>query len=118
MTNPLPSDSPDASFQSLARLVSIVESSSDAIISKHLDGIIVTWNAGAAAIFGYTPEEAIGKSILILIPPDRLVEEAAILHRIRKGERVEPYETVRRRKNGKLIDVSLSVSPLMDAYGK
>ena len=99
------------------RLVSIVESSDDAIISKDLNGIIVSWNNGADRLFGYPANEVIGKSISILIPPDRQAEERIILSRIRLGEPVNHYETVRRRKNGTLVDVSLTVSPLYDAAG-
>ena len=83
-------------------LSSIVQFSDDAIVSKNLEGIIQSWNAGAERIFGYTPDEAIGQSVEILIPPDRLNEEQAILRRIRRGERIEHYETVRRCKDGSL----------------
>ncbi|HKY29236.1 MAG TPA: PAS domain S-box protein, partial [Pyrinomonadaceae bacterium] len=99
-------------------VVAIVESSEDAIISKTLDGIVTSWNKGAEHVFGYTAEEAIGKSITILIPPERIDEEPAILQRIRQGKRVEHYETVRRRKDGRLIDISLSVSPIKNEEGK
>ena len=95
-----------------------LSSSQDAIVSKDLDGIISSWNEGAARLFGYTAEEVIGKPILILIPPDRANEEPDILNHIRRGERIEHYETVRRRKDGTLIDISLSVSPVKDASGK
>lgn len=100
------------------RIASIVESSDDAIVSKDLNGVIVTWNKGAERIFGYTAEEVIGKSITILIPPDRHEEEPAILERIRRGERVEHYETVRMRKHGSPVDISLTVSPIKNAEGK
>lgn len=99
------------------RLVALVEGSDDAILSKSLDSIIWTWNAGAERIFGYKAEEVVGKPVTILIPPGRIDEEAAILERIRRGDRVEHYETVRQRKDGKLIDVSLMVSPIRDAAG-
>jgi PAS domain S-box-containing protein len=99
------------------RLATIVESSDDAIVTKDLNGIIATWNKGAERLFGYTADEVIGKPINIVIPPERDNEEPAILERIRRGERVEPYETVRRRKDGSLIDISLTVSPLKDATG-
>src|SRR6185312_12318748 len=82
-----------------SRLAAIVETSDDAIISKNLDGIIQTWNAGAERIFGYAADEVIGKPITILMPPDRADEEPGILAQIRKGERVEHYETVRQRKD-------------------
>lgn len=100
------------------RLTEIIESSDDAIISKDLDGIIQTWNAGAERMFGYTAAEAIGKSITILMPPDRVDEEPGILARIRRGERIDHYETVRRHKNGTLLDISLTVSPILDRDGK
>jgi PAS domain S-box-containing protein len=100
------------------RLASIVESSDDAIVSKDLGGIITTWNRGAELLFGYTAEEVIGKSVRLLIPPDRMHEELEILARIRRGERVDPYDTVRRRKDGSQIDISLTVSPLKDADGR
>ena len=101
-----------------SRLAAIVASSDDAIISKNLDGIIVTWNEGATRIFGYSPEEVIGKSITILIPPDRLEEEPAILGALRAGERVDHYQTVRVRKDGILVDISLSISPVRNAAGR
>jgi PAS domain S-box-containing protein len=100
------------------RLAAIVESSDDAIVGKDLDGIITSWNAGAARIFGYEAEEIIGKPITILVPLDYRKEEEAIIERIRHGRRVEHYETVRQRKHGSLIDVSLSVSPVKNAEGK
>jgi PAS domain S-box-containing protein len=100
------------------QLASIVESSDDAIVSKDLDGVITTWNRGAERLFGYTAEEVIGKSITILIPADQRDEEPSILRRIRAGERIEHYETKRRRKDGSLIDISLSVSPMRDGSGK
>jgi PAS domain S-box-containing protein len=99
------------------RLASIVKDSQDAIISKNLDGVIETWNEGAQRIFGYTADEAVGKPITILIPENRLDEEPGILSRIRRGERIEHYETVRRRKDGTLIDISLTVSPVKGANG-
>jgi PAS domain S-box-containing protein len=98
-------------------LASIVESSDDAIISKDLNGVISSWNKGAERIFGYTAEEAIGQPIMILIPPDRVDEEPVILKRICSGLPIEHFETVRRRKDGALIDVSLTVSPLRDEFG-
>ena len=98
-------------------LAAIVDSSEDAIISKDLDGIIVSWNRGAERLFGYTAEEVIGKSITILIPPDHSDEEPEILGHIRRGERVDHYDTVRRRKDGARIDVSLTVSPIKNEAG-
>jgi PAS domain S-box-containing protein len=106
------------SEEAALRLVAIVESSDDAIISKDLDGIITSWNGGAERIFGYLAEEIIGKPITILIPPDCQKEEEGIMGRIRCGQRVEHYETVRQRKQGNLIEISLSVSPLRNAQGK
>jgi PAS domain S-box-containing protein len=99
------------------RLAAIVESSDDAIVSKDLNGIVTSWNKGAENLFGYTADEAIGQSIAILIPPDRLSEEAMVLGRIRRGERVEHFDTIRRRKDGTLVPVSLTVSPIRDADG-
>ena len=100
-----------------ARLAAIVATSDDAIISKNLDGVILSWNAGAERIFGYTPEEAIGKSILMLLPPERVSEEADILSKIRQGIRVDHFETIRVRKDGRRIDVSVTISPIRDASG-
>lgn len=100
------------------RLAAIVDSSEDAIVSKDLNGIIESWNHGAERLFGYEAGEAIGKSILIIIPPDRQDEERQILESIRRGQRIEHYETVRRRKGGSLVDVSLTVSPLRDDSGR
>jgi two-component system, chemotaxis family, CheB/CheR fusion protein len=101
-----------------ARLAAIVDGSHDAIIRKDLNGIIETWNVGAERLFGYTQREAIGQSITLLIPPDRINEEPAILERIRRGELVDHYESVRRRKDGGLVDVSLTISPIIDAHGQ
>jgi PAS domain S-box-containing protein len=100
------------------KLASIVESSDDAIVSKDLDGIITSWNRGAEQLFGYRAEEVIGKPVSILIPADRLDEEPRILEQIRRGERVDHYETIRRRKDGRLLDISLTVSPIRDADGR
>ena len=100
------------------RLAAIVESSDDAIVGKGLDGIITSWNAAAERIFGYVAEEIIGKPITILIPPDYQKEEEAIIERIRRGQRVEHFETVRQRKHGSLIDVSLTISSVKNAQGK
>jgi PAS domain S-box-containing protein len=100
------------------RLAAIVESSDDAIISKDLSGIILTWNQGAERLFGYTPAEAVGQSVTMLIPADRQDEEPGILERVGRGERVEHYETIRRRKDGTLLDISLTVSPLRDGSGR
>ena len=99
------------------QLACIVESSDDAIISKDLNGTIKSWNDGAERLFGYSAEEAVGKPITILIPSDRMDEEPGILERIRRGERVHHYDTLRRRKDGSLVNISLTVSPLKDAHG-
>lgn len=99
------------------KLAAIVESSTDAIISKTLNAKITSWNRAAERMFGYTADEAVGHSITMLIPEDRLNEEAEILHRIRNNETVEHYETVRKRKDGQLIDVSLTISPIIDSKG-
>ncbi|HUO91882.1 MAG TPA: PAS domain S-box protein [Rhizomicrobium sp.] len=100
------------------RLATIVETSDDAIISKNLDGIIQTWNAGAERIFGYTAAETIGKPVTLLMPPERQDEEPGILARLRRGERIDHYQTVRQRKDGTLIDISLTVSPVRDRIGR
>jgi PAS domain S-box-containing protein len=100
------------------RLASIVDSSQDAIISKNLDGIIQTWNRGAERIFGYTAEEVVGKPVTILMPPERTDEEPGILARLRAGERINHYQTVRRHKDGTLLDISLTVSPIRDTTGQ
>lgn len=97
-----------------ARLAAIIESSDDAIVSKTLEGIIQTWNKGAERIFGWTAQEVIGKPITIIIPQDRLQEEPAILARMRAGERVDHFETVRQAKDGRLIHVSVTISPIRD----
>jgi PAS domain S-box-containing protein len=99
------------------RLAAIVESSDDAIISKDLNGMITSWNQAAERLFGYTAEEAIGKPVTLLIPSERHDEEPGILESIRRGKRIEHYETVRQRKDGSLLDISLTVSPIRDANG-
>lgn len=99
-------------------LAAIVDSSDDAIIGKTLDGRIVSWNAGAERIYGYAEEEILGSPIGILLPPNSHDEVPQILDRIRRGERVDHFETVRVRKNGEKVDVSLSVAPIKDASGK
>lgn len=101
-----------------AHLAAIVESSDDAIISKDLNGIITSWNEGAERLFGYTAEEAIGRPVTLLVPPDRQKEEQKILELLRRGERVEHFETVRVRKDGSLLEISLTVSPLRDSAGR
>src|SRR5947209_19126425 len=99
-------------------LAAVIESADDAIISKTLDGVITSWNSGAERIFGYTADEAIGQPVTMLIPADHLDEEPSILARLRRGERIEHYETVRVRKDGTLIDISLTVSPIRGPDGK
>jgi PAS domain S-box-containing protein len=101
-----------------ARLAAIVESSDDAIVSKSLDGIIESWNAGAQRIFGWTAGEAVGRPILLIIPPERHAEERSILARLRRGERIEHFDTVRVAKDGRRLDISLTVSPIRDAAGR
>jgi PAS domain S-box-containing protein len=100
------------------RLAAIVDSSDDAIISKDLNGIIMTWNASAARLFGYSTDEIVGQPVLTLIPPELHYEEEEILQRLRAGERIEHYETKRRRKNGETIHVSVSISPIRDNEGR
>src|SRR6185312_13301261 len=99
-------------------LAALIESADDAVISKTLDGIITSWNEGARRIFGYEADEVIGKSVTILIPEGHLDEEPTILARLRAGQRIEHYETVRVRKDGRLIDISLTVSPIKGPDGK
>jgi PAS domain S-box-containing protein len=100
------------------RLAAIVETSADAIISKDLNGVIATWNKGAERLFGYLEQEAIGKPITMLIPEQHRDEEARILERIRGGERIDHFETMRRRKDGTLVSISLTVSPITDGLGR
>jgi PAS domain S-box-containing protein len=103
--------------KALLHYAALVESSEDAIIGKSLDGYVTSWNAGAQTIFGYSSAEMVGKHISILIPEDRKGEEPAILEKIRRGESVDHYETLRRRKDGRLIDISVTISPIRDAAG-
>ena len=99
-------------------MAAIVTSSDDVIVSKTLEGVITSWNPAAERILGYTAEEAVGKNIKLIIPPDRWAEEDDVLARIRRGERVEHFETVRRAKNGRLLNLSVTVSPVRDATGR
>lgn len=101
-----------------SRLAAIVESSDDAIVSKSLDGIIRTWNQGAERLFGYPAAEAVGQHITIIIPPERRDEERMILERLCRGERIEHFETIRVGKDGRRLDISLTVSPIRDATGR
>ncbi|MDB5490688.1 MAG: sensor hybrid histidine kinase [Micavibrio sp.] len=101
-----------------AYLAAIITSSDDAIISKDLNGNITSWNPAAERIFGYTAEEAVGKHITVLIPPENLSEEDYIISKVRAGERVEHFQTVRRAKDGRLIDISVTVSPIKDRQGR
>jgi PAS domain S-box-containing protein len=107
-----------AGDETAQRLAAIVESSDDAILAKDLNGTIIAWNSGAERLFGYTADEAVGKPVAMLIPLDRPNEEPNILARVRAGERIDHYETIRRRKDGSLIEISLSVSPIRNRDGK
>src|SRR5829696_7197876 len=100
------------------RLAAIIDSSEDAIISKNLDGIVQTWNKAAERMFGYAADDIVGRSITTIIPADRRGEEDSVLSRIRAGTSIEHFETVRQRRDGSLIDISLSVSPIRDAAGE
>jgi PAS domain S-box-containing protein len=102
----------------LRHYAAIVESSDDAIISKDLNGVIVSWNRGAERLYGYTAGEAVGRPITMIIPADRADEEPGILARLRRGEHIDHYETVRRRKDGSFVDISLTVSPVKDDSGR
>lgn len=104
--------------QARATLAAIVESSEDAIVSKDLNGIITSWNRGAERLYGYSRKEAVGQSVLLVIPEERLEEEAPILAQIKRGEAVQQYETVRRRKDGTLIDIALTVSAIRNDEGR
>ncbi len=100
------------------RIAAVVDSSDDAIIDKDLNGIILSWNYGAERLFGYSAEEALGRSITMLIPKDRIDEETRIVERLRRGERIKNFETIRCRKDGSLVEISLTVSPVKDAAGR
>ena len=116
--NPTPPMSPSIADGGSALLAAIVSSSDDAIASKTLEGIVTSWNQGAERLFGWPAEEIIGKSITVLIPEERLSEEKEILARVVRGERIDHFETIRQRKDGRRIDVSLTVSPVRDPSGR
>jgi PAS domain S-box-containing protein len=99
-------------------LAAVVESSDDAIISKDLNGVIRSWNAGAQQLFGFAPDEAVGQPITIIIPPELHDEEKQILNRLRNGERIVHFETIRRAKNGSRVHVSLTISPVRDSQNR
>ncbi len=101
-----------------ALLSAIVDSSHDAIVSKTLEGVITSWNRGAEEIFGYTAEEAVGKHITLIIPPERLAEEDYVLGKIRRGEKVDHFETIRVAKDGRRLNISLTISPVRDSRGR
>ena len=103
--------------KAIGLLAAIIDSSDDAIVSKTLDGVITSWNAGAERLFGYTSQEATGQHISLVIPTDHLDEETTILEKVRRGERIEHFDTVRLRKDGRLLDISLTISPIRDAAG-
>ena len=105
------------SEQRLRWLTAILDSSDDAVVGKNLAGVITCWNTGAERVFGYSASEAIGQPVTLVIPRDRQSEEGDILTRIRRGQRIDHFETVRQRKQGGRIEVSLTVSPIKDAYG-
>jgi len=105
-------------LEAQSRVAAIVESSDDAIVSKNLDGTITSWNRAAEQVFGYAATEAIGRNITLIVPPDRLEEEADILARLKRGERVDHFETVRRKKDGTVFEVSVTISPVKDALGR
>jgi len=113
LTTPFPSEEDRAAW-----VAAIVDSSDDAIVSKTLDGLITSWNRAAERIFGWTAAEAVGRSITIVIPPDRLAEEEDILARIKQGEKIEHFETTRMRKDGTRFEISLTVSPIKNAKGE
>jgi PAS domain S-box-containing protein len=107
-----------AAERTAARLMEIVNSADDAIIAKDLNGIITAWNPGAERLFGFSAEEAVGKPITIVIPFDRMGEETLVLNRIRDGERIDHFDTVRKRKDGTMVDISLTVSPIKNRRGE
>ena len=115
---PVAGSLPDFTDNSKALLAAIVASSDDAIVSKTLDGIITSWNVGAQRLFGWTPDEAIGKPVTMIIPDDRQGEEVMILSKLRQGQRIDHFETIRKTKEGRLVDVSVTISPVRDESGR
>jgi PAS domain S-box-containing protein len=111
-------DIPRVTDAAAALLSAIVDSSHDAIVSKTLEGVITSWNRGAEEIFGYTAQEAVGRHITMIIPPDRLAEEDYILGKVRRGERVDHFETIRMAKDGRRLNISVTISPVRDAHGR
>ena len=107
----------DQLVEARQRLAAIAKSSNDAIIGKDLDGIVTSWNAAAETMFGYAADEIVGRPVTVIIPPDRLDEEATILGRVRRGEKLTLFETLRQCKNGRIIPVSLTISPIRDDAG-
>lgn len=105
-------------FEARFRMAAVVDSSDDAIISKNLDGVITSWNKAAERVFGYAAEEAVGQNITLIIPHDRRYEETEILARLRRGERIHHFDTVRVRRDGTQLEVSLTISPVRDVAGK
>ena len=101
-------------MEALLQLAAIVDSSDDAIISKDLSGIITSWNAAATRLFGYEPHEIIGRSVLTIIPENLHWQEPEILRKVTSGERIQHFETIRKRKNGELLHISLTISPIRD----
>src|SRR5262249_21644903 len=104
--------------EAAAFLAAIIDSSDDAIFSESLDGVITSWNRGAEQMFGYSAPEAIGQHITLIIPPEHSAEEDDVLAQVRRGERIEHYETVRQAKNGLKLSISLTVSPIRDRQGR
>lgn len=108
----------DNDWDALERLAAVLESSDDAIITKDLDGTVLSWNKAAQRIYGYTRDEVAGQPISILVPPNRPDEVPEILEKIKSGQLVDHFETARQRKDGTLVDVSLTISPVKDAKGR
>ena len=107
-----------APAEKMAMLAAIIDSSDDAIVSKNLNGIITSWNKGAENIFGFSEQEAIGEHISLIIPQERLSEEEMIINKLKRGEKIDHFETIRRTRSGKLLDISLSISPIRNDSGQ